>query len=99
MDLAKLNIKDIIINLLGFIPFGFVLSATLSKLGGMFRKYGIFLAVGVCFAVSLVIEVTQAWIPSRNSDLLDLVFNTSGGWIGAVIYATISGRIGASYEP
>ena len=56
MDLAKLNIKDIIINLLGFIPLGFVLSATLDKLGGMFRKCGIFLAVAACFFVSLVIE-------------------------------------------
>lgn len=99
MDPAKLNVMDVVINFVGFIPFGFILSATLSKRGGMFRKYGIFLAVGACFTVSLVIEIVQAWIPLRSSDLLDLVFNTSGGLVGAVIYLTISGRIGAPYDP
>ena len=85
----RASIQDITANLLGFIPFGFILSATLCKLGGIFRKHHVFFAIAVSFGVSLLIEILQAWIPSRNSDLLDLVLNTSGGSIGAIIFQAV----------
>jgi glycopeptide antibiotics resistance protein len=90
-------IQDIIINLVGFIPFGFVLTATLIKLGGSFEKRGVIIAAALCFSVSLLIEILQAWIPSRSSDGLDLLLNTIGALIGAAIcnslYLRISGRV------
>ena len=89
LKLSLLDIDDIIVNFIGFMPFGFILSATLYKLGSGFRKHRVLLAVVICFAVSLTIEILQAWIPSRNSDLLDLVLNTIGGLIGAVIYQAV----------
>ncbi len=79
-------IQDIIVNLVGFIPFGFVLTATLIKLGGTFEKHGVIIAVALCFSVSLLIEIVQAWIPSRSSAGLDLVLNTFGALIGAITY-------------
>ncbi len=98
-NLKKWNINDIVINLLGFIPLGFVLSATLDKIGGIFRKRTAFLTAMACFAVSLFIETVQTTIPSRNSDLLDLVFNTAGGLIGAVVYLMLKRRFSTALGP
>jgi len=77
---------DSIINILGFIPLGFILSATFVKIGGTFDKHNILISVLFCFAVSLSIEIFQAWIPTRNSDILDLIFNTIGALVGATMY-------------
>jgi len=79
-------IQDIIINLVGFIPFSFFLIATLIKIGGAFEKHDVLIAASFCFAVSLIIEIFQAWIPSRSSDMLDLILNTLGALVGAIMY-------------
>ncbi len=79
-------IRDIIINFAGFIPLGFVLIATFVKVGGSLKKYGILITLVLGFTVSLAIEFLQAWIPSRSSDILDLVFNTLGTLLGVMIY-------------
>jgi hypothetical protein len=76
-------IQDIIVNLVGFIPLGFILAATFVKAGS---KHSILLTVALCFSVSLSIEIIQAWLPSRDSDLLDLILNTLGALLGAKIY-------------
>ena len=77
-------IIDIFINLLGFMPFGFILYAVLIRFGGNTERHGVLITVTFCFALSLSIEIFQAWIPSRSSYLLDLVLNTLGGFIGAI---------------
>jgi hypothetical protein len=77
--------EDNILNLFGFIPFGFILAATLIKLGGTLEKHYFFITVSFCFAVSLIIEILQAWLPSRSSSMPDLIFNTFGALIGVVI--------------
>ena len=79
-------IQDIIINFAGFIPLGFVLIATFIKAGGFLKKYGILITLVSGFTVSLVIEILQAWIPSRSSDILDLIFNTLGTLLGVMLY-------------
>ena len=77
--------EDNILNLIGFIPFGFILAATLIKLGGTFEKHYFFITVLFCFTVSLIIEILQAWLPSRSSSMSDLIFNTLGALIGAMV--------------
>ena len=77
-------IADMIINFFGFIPFGFILFATLIRFGETFEKHGVLITVAFCFSVSLALEIVQAWIPSRSSHMLDLLLNTLGGWLGAV---------------
>ncbi len=78
-------IEDNILNLFGFIPFGFIFAVTLMKLGGTFEKHYFFITVLFCFTVSLIIEILQAWLPSRSSSMPDLIFNTLGALIGAII--------------
>jgi VanZ family protein len=88
---------DVLVNLLGFIPLGFVLSAVLGGYKGQLDKDMMVLSVLLCFLLSLGIEITQAWIPSRNSSLHDLVLNTAGGWLGVVM--VLKGRKHFYYSP
>ncbi|MBN1625414.1 MAG: VanZ family protein [Deltaproteobacteria bacterium] len=76
---------DFIINLLGFIPLGFILCALFSGSGGIFQKKAILFSAVLCFSISLFIEIAQAWIPSRSSQGLDLILNTTGALIGTTI--------------
>ena len=95
-SLFKLNrsfIKDFVLNLVGFIPFGFILSATLFKFGGTFEKNNVLITVVLCFTLSLIIEILQAWIPSRSSHMLDLILNTLGAFMGTIIYRFFFVRI------
>jgi hypothetical protein len=85
----KLNrsfVVDIAINILGFIPFGFFLSATLLSRGGFVEKHSCLITVLTCLVISLFIEIVQAWMPSRSSQMLDVILNTLGAWLGAMFY-------------
>ena len=85
-------ITDIIVNLIGFIPFGFVLIALLIRLGGIFEKHDVLIVVALCFLVSFALEIFQAGMPSRSSHMLDLFSNTLGGLTGAIIYRFFNRR-------
>ena len=85
LELNSSLYTDLVVNLVGFIPLGLVLAIVLGIYRGQFDKRVMALSVLFCFLLSLGIETVQAWIPSRSSNLHDLVLNTAGGWIGAVI--------------
>lgn len=85
-------IYDVIINVVGFIPFGLVLTATLIRFGGNFKKHHVLISLGVCFLVSLTIEIAQAWMPSRSSQMPDLLLNTLGAFVGITICRFFSVR-------
>ncbi|HSO18592.1 MAG TPA: VanZ family protein, partial [Desulfosarcina sp.] len=80
-------LQDMVINLVGFIPLGFLLSALMCH--DHCRPLQIRLAwvALTCGAVSLAIELTQAWIPTRSSQMLDLILNTLGGGAGVLLHA------------
>ena len=78
----KKTIEDIVMNLVGFIPLGLVLTSTLSGLCGTFKTKVVYFALFLCVLVSLSIETAQAWMPSRSSSQLDLICNTAGSVIG-----------------
>jgi glycopeptide antibiotics resistance protein len=61
-------------------------SAYVLRLRGKFPVNYILIAVFAGFLLSLMIEILQAWLPSRSSDVFDLVLNTTGAFLGAVIY-------------
>ena len=90
----KRYLMDFIINLAGFIPLGFVICALFIQSGGIFQKKAVLFSVIFCFLTSLCIEIAQAWIPSRSSQGLDLVLNTIGAWIGAMLTRWEDGRRG-----
>ena len=76
-------IVDAVINLLGFVPLGAVLSLWLRQSWPGRARYALLLTVTSCFFLSLGMEIGQAWLPSRDSSLSDLLLNTLGAWLGA----------------
>ena len=86
------ELKDIILNFIGFSPFGWLLAALLLKIPMSFeREWSKFLlllfATFLCgFLLSFIIEYRQAWLVTRQSSLRDLYLNALGGAFGAILY-------------
>jgi hypothetical protein len=76
--------KDVGVNVVGFIPFGFVFSVYFSAIEKIKRPTWLTIALG--FAVSLTIEVLQAFLPTRDSGITDLITNTLGTALGATLW-------------
>jgi len=76
---------DIIANVLAFIPVGFLFGAALSTSSPQ-RWSMLVAAIVLSFLVSLGIELLQALLPSRWSTMMDVLMNTLGGAIGALVF-------------
>lgn len=76
---------DAVLNLFGFIPLGAALCYWLQQSTALPGKYAALASVGFCFSLSLGMEIGQAWLPSRDSSLSDLVLNTLGAWLGVLL--------------
>jgi VanZ like family/Concanavalin A-like lectin/glucanases superfamily len=77
-------IKDVVNNIVAFIPLGFLLAAWLSRFQSVGRSFWFALFIGSL--LSLTIEVLQYFIPMRISDTMDWLLNTGGTMIGAWLY-------------
>lgn len=81
----KFFFQDSIVNLLGFVPLGFFLTAFLLKASN-WKRNRIYIAVSVTgFVISLAIELLQVYLPSRNSQLDDVICNSVGTVLGILV--------------
>jgi VanZ family protein len=75
---------DVAINICGFIPLGFLLSAFLWSTSRIARPVLTTIFIGAL--VSFTIEFLQAFIPERSSGMTDIITNTLGTAIGAIFF-------------
>jgi len=82
-------IQDAIVNLLGFIPLGFFFTAFLLK-SSNWNKKTIYISIAATgFAISLAIELSQIYLPSRYSQLDDIICNSVGTVLGIIVLRII----------
>jgi VanZ family protein len=86
--------SDLIVNLAGFVPFGFFLSAFLMHFRSMTGRKAFAVSVATGFLFSLGIELAQVYLPFRSSQMSDLILNTAGTLVGTLIwfYRSRNGR-------
>jgi hypothetical protein len=80
----KLEFRDIAINIFGFVPFGFVFAAYLTWNRNVSHTLLITILCGA--AISSAIEILQEYIPGRDSGMLDIITNTLGTFLGALLF-------------
>ena len=93
IDISDLD--DTALNTLGFLPFGFIVNGyrRRAKPEGRFRN--MIWVIGIGAMLSLIIELTQIWLPNRTSSTNDLIRNTLGTFLGAFLASKLStGRTG-----
>lgn len=78
-------VKDILVNVIGFMPLGLVFYACGLSVWSLQRPVLASVALGL--AVSLTIELVQSFLPSRSSGTMDLITNTLGTYLGVRMYA------------
>jgi len=81
--------KDAFINVGGFIPFGLFFCAWFSARG---LRAPALRASALGAAVSVFIELTQSFLPTRDSSMADLIDNILGAVLGAAAYRGAAAR-------
>ena len=76
--------KDIAINVIGFIPLGFFVTAY--RCAERSRRGAALNAIATGLVLSLTIEVLQGFLPTRDSGTTDVITNTFGSALGAILY-------------
>lgn len=93
LDATYLPTRDFIINIVGFVPYGYLIMAYLfsgpSK-GSRLIRVGLAVTAGI--VTSLLLESAQYFIPGRISSLYDLIANTAGAGLG-VAYCLLDRKL------
>lgn len=83
---------DVISNVLGYIPMGFLLALSALRMGH--AKNAVLRTAVLCGLLSLCMESLQSYLPARVASNVDLILNLAGGWLGAFSASTLE-RLGA----
>jgi VanZ family protein len=82
------SLRDMRINILGFIPLGWLFFRVFNRYNQRLRIQlwrPMLLTVFGGTVISLMIEILQAFLPTRISSLSDLIFNTLGTALGVIL--------------
>jgi hypothetical protein len=85
----KPNYRDMVVNVLGFVPFGFCcfLHRSLSERQPLWAAALFAVLAGA--AISLLLETVQVWLGNRVSSATDLLCNTFGALLGVLLACVI----------
>ena len=83
-------VRDLVVNVLGFIPLGLVLFPYFQIVRGCRRPWLMSYLSGAL--LSLTIEILQSFVPTRYSGWTDVITNSTGTALGAGLYLTATGR-------
>src|SRR5208283_3246157 len=81
-------LNDVLFNIEGFVPLGFLLTAYFTVVTHARRP-----ALAATFfggSISILIEVLQANLPTRLSGMTDIITNTLGTALGATLYRVVA---------
>jgi hypothetical protein len=79
-------VSDATINFIGFIPFGFLFFGLLLCRDGFLRRHAFLICLLAGTFFSLFIELAQVFIPTRDSQMSDLLLNSLGTLAGILLY-------------
>jgi hypothetical protein len=85
--------SDIAVNVLGFAPFGFCFFLYRRSLKPKCWIANALLVVLAGAAVSLTIEIVQAWLPNRASSVMDILTNTTGTVLGVALALAVQRKV------
>lgn len=77
-------VEDVLVNIAGFVPVGFFFCAYFSLRRRIPHPAITTILIGA--AISLAIEILQAYIPPRDSSTTDVITNTLGTILGVMLY-------------
>jgi VanZ family protein len=81
---------DALVNLIGFVPLGLILSLLFYTPDDRRRSRLIVLSFTAGFFLSIFIEINQGFLVTRTSSLTDLGLNSLGTMIGALVFSFFS---------
>jgi len=93
MSYARPDYSDMVVNILGFVPFGFCFYLHRWSLRPNQRATNALLVVLTGAAVSLTIEIIQAWLPNRVSSISDVLTNAAGTLLGVALAIAIQSKV------
>jgi len=85
VEAVSLN-KDFLINILGFLPFGYLSMSYLLDKNHLKKISAIAATVFLGAGISLSLEMIQYVIPGRISSLSDWILNSIGTFLGVCLY-------------
>lgn len=77
------SLDNLIFNIILFIPVGFLYSLATNRRGALFFGAGL----------SIIIELTQLFLPARTTSIADVFTNTLGAGLGDVLYQQLASRL------
>jgi glycopeptide antibiotics resistance protein len=82
------DVPDLMTNVILFLPIGFLFRLSRGRKKDRFCTK----TLGFGILLSCAIEFTQFFVPGRSSQVIDVLTNGLGAWLGAMVFVLLMGR-------